>query len=85
MDYAMQNDQHNAGHDDLAELWNRAQHRRAEEIYSWLTHFLERYRQPESSGEASLQSIETASAHEWHRLKPVTNATSGTICLTALR
>ncbi len=62
MDYAMQNDQHRAGHDDLADIWNRAQHRRAEDIYWWLAHFLERHRQPESGAEASLQSIETASA-----------------------
>jgi hypothetical protein len=32
MDYAMQNDQHRAGYDDLADIWNRAQHRRAEDI-----------------------------------------------------
>ena len=62
MDYAMQNDQHNAGHDDLAGIWNRAQHRRAEEIYSWFTDFLERQRQGESNAEASLRSIETVSA-----------------------
>jgi len=29
MDYAMQNDHNNASHDDLAEIWKRAQHRRA--------------------------------------------------------
>lgn len=46
MDYAMQNDQHSAGHDDLADIWNRAQHRRAEDIYWWLAHFLERHRHP---------------------------------------
>ncbi len=58
----MQNDHNNAGHDDLAESWGRAQHRRAEDIYSWLTQFLERTRRRESSVPAALQRIKTASA-----------------------
>jgi len=61
-DYAMQNDHNNAGHDDLAAIRNRAQHRRAEDIYSWLTQFLERTRRRESSAPAALQRMKTASA-----------------------
>ena len=58
----MQDDHNNTGHDDLAEIWSRAQHRRAEDIYSWLTQFLERTRRREASAPAALQRIRTASA-----------------------
>jgi hypothetical protein len=62
MDCAMQNDQLPAGHADLAEIWNCAEHRRAEDIYWWLAYFLERRRQDASSARASLQSIAPAPA-----------------------
>src|SRR5881392_4112554 len=62
MDYAMQNNHNNPGHDDLAEICSRAQHRRAEDIYSWLTQFLERTRRCESSAPAAVQRMKTASA-----------------------
>jgi hypothetical protein len=71
MDYAMQNDHNNAGHDDLAEIWNRAPHRRAEDIYSWLTQFLERTRRRESSAPAALQRMKNRIGHEGRRLNPL--------------
>jgi len=40
--------QHNLDRDDLAEVWRNAQHRRAEDIGSWLRCFFERRRQLES-------------------------------------
>ena len=40
--YAMQYEQLHDDDDNLAEIWRSAQHRRADDIYSWLTHFLER-------------------------------------------
>jgi len=61
-DYAMQNDHNNARHDNLAEIWSRAQHRRAEDIYSWLTQILERTRRRESNAPAAVQRMKTASA-----------------------
>jgi hypothetical protein len=36
----MQNERQDFDDDDLAEIWRSAQHRRAEDIYSWFTHFL---------------------------------------------
>jgi hypothetical protein len=61
-DYAMQNDHNNARHDNLAEIWSRPQHRRAEDIYSWLTQILERTRRRESNAPAAVQRMKTASA-----------------------
>jgi hypothetical protein len=37
-------------HDDnLAEIWRSAQRRRADDIYSWFTHFFQRQRRLKSS------------------------------------
>ena len=47
----MQQEQHGFDNDDLAKIWRCAQRRRAEEIYSWLTHFLNRRRQLKSTGD----------------------------------
>jgi hypothetical protein len=39
-----------AMHDDnLAEIWRSAQRRRADDIYSWFTHFFQRQRRLKSS------------------------------------
>jgi hypothetical protein len=46
----MQDEQHEFDNDDLAKIWRCAQHRRAEEIYSWLTHFLNKRWQLKSTG-----------------------------------
>jgi hypothetical protein len=46
----MKDSQQDSERDDLAEVWRSAQHRRAEEIYSWLTHFLNKRRQLKSTG-----------------------------------
>ena len=45
----MQHEQHDYDGDNLAEIWQSAQHRRTEDIYSWLTRFFERQRQFKSS------------------------------------
>jgi hypothetical protein len=44
----MQHEQHDFDDDDLAKIWRSAQHRRAEDIYSWLAHFFERRRRLKS-------------------------------------
>jgi hypothetical protein len=46
----MQDEQHEFDNDDLAKIWRSAQHRRAKEIYSWLTHFLNKRWQLKSTG-----------------------------------
>lgn len=51
--------------DDLAELWQSAQHRRTEDIYSWLTHFFERQRQSRSSESRSRLPQRRAVALIW--------------------
>ncbi len=38
----MQHQQPNYDGDNLAEIWQSAQHRRTEDIHSWFTHFFER-------------------------------------------
>jgi hypothetical protein len=42
----MPHEQYDFGPDNFAEIWQNAQHRRAEDIYSLLSHFFERRRGP---------------------------------------
>jgi hypothetical protein len=47
----MQHEQPDYDGDNLAEIWQSAQHRRTEDIYSWLTQFFERRQQLKSNGD----------------------------------
>jgi hypothetical protein len=40
----MQPEQHDLGVHDSASVWRDAQHRRTEELYDWLVHFLHKRR-----------------------------------------
>ena len=40
----MQHEEHDYEGDNLAEIWQNAQHRRTQDIYFWFTHFFERHR-----------------------------------------
>ena len=80
----MQNNHNNPGHDDLAEICSRAQHRRAEDIYSWLTQFLERTRRCESSAPAAVQRMKTALAVR-ALAESIARPGFSTACVTALR
>jgi hypothetical protein len=42
----MQHQQHDYDHDDLADIWRSAQHRRNEDTYSWFTLFLRGNKSP---------------------------------------
>jgi hypothetical protein len=53
----MPQEQYDIDNDDLARIWRCAQHRRAEEIYSWLTRFLSKRRQLKSSGGRSQRTV----------------------------
>jgi hypothetical protein len=56
----MPREQHDIDNDDLAKIWRCAQHRRAEEIYSWLTRFLSKRWQLKSTGD---RTQDAAPAH----------------------
>jgi hypothetical protein len=51
--YAMQHEEHDYEGDNLAEIWQNAQHRRTQDIYFWFTHFFGRQRQIKSSDSGS--------------------------------
>jgi hypothetical protein len=71
----MQNERQDFDDDDLAEIWRSAQRRRAKEIYSWLTHFLNKRRQLKSTGGRPQHAQGHASALGTARR---TNSTFGT-------
>ena len=73
----MQHGRHDYHDDDLAELWRSAQHRRAEDIYSWFTKFFERQRQLRSSDSRSQFPKRRAAALIW-KLLEATHAVSRT-------
>ncbi|MDX6559689.1 MAG: hypothetical protein QOF72_2738 [Blastocatellia bacterium] len=54
--------------DNLADIWRSAQHRRADDIYSWLTHFLDTRRQLKSSDSRPQSMQRRATALVWKRL-----------------
>jgi hypothetical protein len=42
----MQREEHDCEGGNLADIWQSAQRRRTEDIFSWFTHFFERQRRP---------------------------------------
>lgn len=38
----MQHEPHDRDGDDLSDIWRSAQHRRSEEVWSWLTHLFKK-------------------------------------------
>jgi hypothetical protein len=54
----MQNERQDFDDDDLAEIWRSAQHRRAEDIYSWFTHFLNKRWRLKSTGRRPQHAVD---------------------------
>jgi hypothetical protein len=69
--------EHEYDGDNLAEIWQSAQHRRTEDIYSWFTHFFERQRQPKSSNFRPRYPQRRVAALVW-KLLETTHAVSRT-------
>jgi hypothetical protein len=73
----MQNQQPDYDGDNLAEIWQSAQHRRTEDIYSWFSNFFERQRRIESSESRPRYPQRRAAAFVW-KLLEATHAVSQT-------
>jgi len=71
----MQRDEHDYEGSNLAEIWQSAQHRRTEDIYSWFTHFFEIQRRPKSSDSRPQYPQRRAAALIW-KLLEATHAVS---------
>jgi hypothetical protein len=54
----MRHERHDFDHDDLAEIWRSAQHRRTEDVYSWFANIFKKRLQLKSSAETRPHYIE---------------------------
>jgi hypothetical protein len=64
----MPHERHGFDENNLADIWQSAQHRRTAEIYSLFTHFSERYRQLKSSDSRPQYPQRRAIALAWKLL-----------------
>ena len=77
----MQNQQPDYDGDNLAVIWQSAQHRRTENLCSWFTDFFEIQRRPESSESRPQYPQRRAAAFVW-KLLEATRAVSRTTNLS---